>query len=236
MNLHVLQHVPFEGPAQTGAWAAVRGHRVTSTRWFADERPPALQSVDLLVVMGGPMSVYEEHLHPWLREEKHFIRQAIASGKRILGVCLGAQLLADVLGARVYPHTQKEIGWFPVQRTADVARAKLFDAVPEGLEVFHWHGDTFDIPPGAVHALRSEACPNQAFSFEDRVVGLQFHIEIEAGGVAALIEQCPGDLRSNRYVQSAAQMRSDGGRYARIHGILDQFLDDLVRTEEGGIT
>jgi GMP synthase-like glutamine amidotransferase len=228
MNLHVFQHVPFEGPARIGTWAAARGHRVTFTRWFAGERPPAPTSVDLLVVMGGPMSVYEEHLYPWLREEKHFIRQAIASGKRILGVCLGAQLLAEVLGARVYPHTCKEIGWFPVQRTAEAARAEAFDALPDGLEVFHWHGDTFDIPPGAVHALRSEACSNQAFSYEERVVGLQFHIEIEVAGVATLIEQCPGDLRPSRYVQSAAQLRTDSGRHARIHGNLEQFMDRLT--------
>lgn len=231
MNCQIFQHIPFEGPARLGTWLSGQGHRVTFTRWFAGERPPALASVDLLVVMGGPMSVYEEHLHPWLREEKQYIRQAIHAERRVLGVCLGAQLLAEVLGARVYPHTCREIGWFPIQRTHAAAQIPLFDDFSDGLEVFHWHGDTFDIPPGSIHAMRSEACPHQAFSFRDRVVGLQFHIEVEATGVAALLEACAGDLRPNRYVQRASEMRATEARLSRIHSVLERFMERLCRPD-----
>ena len=232
MNLHVFQHVPFEGPARIGAWATARGHRVTTTRWFAGDRPPSHASVDALVVMGGPMGVYEEDKYAWLREEKRFIRQAILNGKRILGVCLGAQLLADVLGARVYPHTCKEIGWFPITRTPDATQSKLLAAFPKDLEVFHWHGDTFDIPAEATHVLQSAACPNQAFVLEERVVGLQFHIEIEPAGVDSLVRHCGNDLRLGRCVQSAAEIRVERGQFGRIHAVVKEFLDRFFGSPE----
>ena len=232
MNLHVFQHVSFEGPARIGTWAAAHGHRVTTTHWFANERPPTHSSVDALVVMGGPMSVYEEDKYAWLREEKRFIRQAIHDGKRVLGVCLGAQLLADVLGARVYPHTCKEIGWFPIARLPKSAQSKLFAAFPKDLEVFHWHGDTFDIPAEATHVLQSAACPNQGFVLDDHVVGLQFHIEIEPAGVDSLVWHCGNDLRPGHCVQSAAEIRAERGRFGRIHAVVKEFLDRFFRSPE----
>src|SRR5262249_47695751 len=137
-----------------------------------------LQEIDLVVVLGGPMNIYEEDKFPWLIAEKKFIRQAIEEKLAVLGLCLGSQLIADVLGAKIYPNDEKEIGWFPVEVTEAALKHRLFSHWPNFFTPFHWHGDTFDLPEGAIHLARSQACRNQAFLYQDRVVGLQFHLEI----------------------------------------------------------
>ncbi len=161
MRLHYLQHVPFEGLGHIRTWAASRGHGVTCTRLHANAPLPPLTEVDMLVIMGGPMNVDEELKYPWLAAEKRFIAEAISLGRPILGVCLGAQLLATVMGARVYPNVDREIGWFDIFRTDAAERSGLAGFLPEKAEVFHWHGDTFDMPAGAVHLARSTGCENQ---------------------------------------------------------------------------
>ena len=157
MRVHVLQHVPFEGPGRIAAWLAARSAEVTTTRLFeADAALPPAGAFDVLIVLGGPMSANDEAALPWLRQEKRLVAAAILSGKAVLGICLGAQLMAAALGARVYPAQHKEIGWFPVQGCAPQDGSFAF---PATAEVFHWHGETFDLPDGAVHLARSAACP-----------------------------------------------------------------------------
>ncbi len=207
MRIHYLQHVPFEGPANIAAWVVQRGHVLTGSHLLKGEPLPDLDDFDWLAVMGGFMSVHDEAEFPWLVPEKRLIAQALDRGKRVLGVCLGAQLLADVLGGRVYRAPEKEIGWFPVRRTAESAALLSFRDLPEEFVAFHWHGDTFDLPPGAVRLASSEACLNQAFEFGS-ALALQFHVESTSESVAALIRNCPDDLGSGRYVQSAEQMVS----------------------------
>mgnify|MGYP000849044073 CR=1 FL=1 len=177
MRIHALQHVPFEPPGSIEAWARHAGHALAITHLYRGDPLPAVEEPDLLVVLGGPMSVHDEARYPWLIDEKRFIERAIAAGRRVLGICLGAQLIAQVLGARVYANDEKEIGWFAVEATAAARTAAVFEGFPPRLLAFHWHGETFDIPAGAVHAARSAACAHQAFAFGDRVVGLQFHLE-----------------------------------------------------------
>ena len=157
MKLHWCQHVPFEGLGSIEKWANRSGHLLTSTQFYSGDRLPSVDAFDCLVIMGGPMNIYEEDKFPWLSDEKRFVRDAICSGKSVLGICLGAQLVADVLGAAIYPNTYREIGWFPVKRTADTEYDRF---LPEEVEAFHWHGDTFDSPPGSIHLARSEACEN----------------------------------------------------------------------------
>jgi len=189
MKLHYLQHVPFEGLGIIEDWAKTQDAEISCTRLFAGEQLPDIGSFDWLVVMGGPMGIYDHKEHPWLIAEKEFIKAAIDTGKTVLGICLGAQLIADVLGAKVYPGSQKEIGWFPIQRSEGAP-----ELLPATLTAFHWHGDTFELPAGATRLASSEACKNQGFIYNDRVVALQFHLETTPESMEALIENCAEEL------------------------------------------
>ena len=228
MRLHYLQHVPFEGLGHIRNWAASKGHGVTCTRLHANDPLPPLMEVDMLVVVGGPMNVYEELKYPWLAAEKRFIAEAISRGRPILGVCLGAQLLATVMGARVVPNGDREIGWFEVYRTDAADRAGLAGFLPEKAEVFHWHGDTFDLPAGAVHLARSNGCEHQGFVAHERIVGLQFHLEVTADGAGRLVQNCRQDLETpGRFVQDPASILSKKHRFDQAHALLVALLDRL---------
>jgi GMP synthase (glutamine-hydrolysing) len=184
--------------------------------------------VGLLVIMGGPMNVYEELKYPWLTAEKRFIAEAISLGRPILGVCLGAQLLAAVMGARVAPNAEREIGWFNIYRTDEADRSGLAGFLPERAEVFHWHGDTFDMPAGAVHFARSTGCEHQGFVAHERIVGLQFHLELTADGAGRLIQNCPQDLETpGRFVQTPVAILSNEHRFGQAHALLASLLDSL---------
>ncbi|WP_043586996.1 type 1 glutamine amidotransferase [Geminisphaera colitermitum] len=203
MHVHWFQHVPFEGLGLIEPWLRARGHRLTVTRFYAGELPDlAASACDWLIVMGGPMNIYQYRDHPWLRDEKRAIRARIDAGARVFGVCLGAQLIADVLGGRVYQNHEREIGWFPV-RAADTGKGTAphpLSFPPGESLVFHWHGDTFDLPPGAVLLASNEACRNQAFALSlpgdgnARVLGLQFHLEMDEPAVARICQNCADEL------------------------------------------
>lgn len=234
MRLQVIQHVPFEGPAAIAEWARDRGWEVERSLLAVDGLPDE-GAFDMLAVMGGPMGVYDERAHPWLAPEKRLLASVI-EGRRtpVLGVCLGAQLLAEVLsggaGSAVTRNSEPEIGWFPVELTAEGAAASPFAALPERFDALHWHGDTFAIPPGAIHAARSEACENQAFSAEDgRVVGLQFHLELTRLAVELLAERCADELASGgRWVSSAKELVAGGARFERARELLFALLDAMA--------
>lgn len=234
MKIHWLQHVAFEGLGSIEKWAQEKGHALSCTRLFAGELLPALEAFDLLIVMGGPMGVHDQDKYPWLREEKTFLRRVIAAGKPVLGVCLGAQLLADVLGAQVMANTEKEIGWFPVERASGVP-ARVF---PEQLErvlpvrqtVFHWHGDTFTLPEKAIHLYSSAACVNQAFVYEERVIGLQFHLETTPASVTALVENCRAELGPAPWIQKEEEILAAAGDvFAEINSWMGALLEHLAR-------
>ena len=177
LRIHYLQHVPFEGPGFIESWAQVRGHRLKATRLYAGQRLPADEEFDWLLILGGPMNVYEENRYPWLVREKRFIGEALHEGKVVIGICLGAQLLACVLGAKVTPNRVSRSAGTPLKRRRRPSQSNLSGFFPDQFPAFHWHGDTFEIPRGAVHLARSQACENQAFAFGDRVAAFQFHLE-----------------------------------------------------------
>lgn len=205
MKIHWFQHVLFEGLGAIEGWLLARGHTLTCTRFYAGELAPAtVDDFDWLIVMGGPMNVYQYRDHPWLRGEKRVIRDAVAANKRVLGVCLGAQLIADALGGKVYQNDQKEIGWFPVTAVPEGAESPFM--FPEQVVVFHWHGDTFALPPGGVWLARSEACEHQAFAIGTRVLGLQFHMEMRPADLARITAECANELTPAPYVQSASEI------------------------------
>ena len=175
------------------------------------------------------MSANDEEAYPWMATEKRLIAQAIASSKVVLGICLGAQLIASSLGAKVYDNPEREIGWFPIERVQGVTPATISYLFPPQLEVFHWHGETFELPPGADHLARSAACEIQAFSFGERVVGLQFHLETTIDGARGLIENCRDGLTPGRWVQSESEILGTPERFRRINQAMSNVLDHLEK-------
>jgi GMP synthase-like glutamine amidotransferase len=202
MRIHCLTHVSFETPARITKWAVDRGHEILEFRLWEKTSLPDPGSVNHLIVMGGPMSANDESRYPRLRAEKELIRDVHEQGKRILGICLGAQLIASALGARVAPNHTKEIGWFPVRLTEPGRQSPFFRELPVEFTVFQWHGETFDLPSGAELLAESRGCRNQAFSIGDRLLGLQFHLELMAADITALVEHCRSDMTSGPYVQA----------------------------------
>ena len=233
MRLYYLQHVPFEGPANIETWALERGFSCSPVRVHLGEPLPETDDLDWLVVMGGPMNIYEDDQYPWLKNEKRFIARAIESGKTVLGICLGAQLIADILGGPVCRNPVKEIGWHPVRLTAAAGDSKVFSGLPQEFMAFHWHGDTFHLPPGAVRTAFSEGCAIQAFEANDgRVVGLQFHLESSLQSIRLLVENCGEELlMQGKYIQNAEEIlnRPDclDAIGAPLHHILDRMHGTL---------
>ncbi len=225
MTVHSLEHQSYEGPGKIADWAQGRGHNLTRTALYAGETPPLPAEFDLLVVMGGSMNIHQHRDHPWLVAEKAFLAEVIGAGRPVLGICLGAQLIADVLGGKVFQNVEKEIGWWPV-RVFD--RRPPFATFPECLTVMHWHGDTFTLPPGARRVAESEACTNQAFIYGDRVVGLQFHLEQGPVAVSELATACAAELVPARYVQSRAQLLARQPDLAPAETALFGLLDALT--------
>lgn len=227
MRVHWLQHVPFEGLGSIEPWLAARGHEVAMSRLYAGDALPDPDDYDWLIAMGGPMNVDQEAEYPWLADEKRCLAAALAAGKRVLGICLGAQLMARALGAAVTPGAP-EIGWFDVELTGTAAQSPLLGGFPARFTAFHWHGDRFDIPDGAIHAAASEHCGNQAFVYGERAVGLQFHLETTPESAAALIDHCADELVDRPSVQSAETMLASPERFDALNRLMDGLLERLA--------
>ncbi len=241
MRVVVLQHVPFEGPAAIETWFRGRGHSVSTRRLWLGDPAPAERECDVLIVMGGPMGVHDTDAYPWLESEIAAIRAQIASGTAVLGVCLGAQLVAAALGARVYRAREKEIGWWPVElnngRAAERAWEPVLRRLPARATVMHWHGDTFDIPEGASRLGSTSICANQGFLYGDRVVGLQFHLESTEESVRRLTQECLNDIEHGHYqihdrdrIRAMVRGARDHGGHARsILSFVLGHLEDRAR-------
>jgi len=201
MNVLIVKNIAAEGPGTIEDHLRSQGLPATIIDLRRGDPVPDPGSFSHLVIMGGPMAVYEMHAHPHLKNEALLIEQAIRDGKKVLGICLGAQMIAHALGARVYAGGQQEIGWYEVELSEaaleDPAMAQLSVGGRRAAEVFQWHGDTFDLPTGAVRLASSGLYRNQAFRFSDRVYALQFHIEVTPSIVRGWLEHEKGiDLRT----------------------------------------
>ncbi len=226
MRLHYFQHVPFEDLGSIKDWALNKNMEITSTRFYKGETPPEPEEYDWLVVMGGPMGIYDYELYPWLKSEKRAIRKAIKDNKTILGICLGAQLISDVLGSQVTQNPEKEIGWFPIIKNEKADQSPIAAFLPQETIAFHWHGDTFPIPEGAVPLASSEACKNQGFIYNDRIVGLQFHLESIPKSVQLLIDNCRNELVKAPFIQSVKTLQTDE-YFPHINAIMESLLEKL---------
>ena len=226
MRILCLQHVPFEGPATLADWAASRGHSLHCHPCNEDRELPAPESFDALLVMGGPMNIYETEAYPWLIAEKALIVAAIQANRYVIGICLGGQLIADALGAQVVKNAHREVGWFPIRRSSDCPD---WCPLPEELRVLHWHGDRFDIPEGARPIACSEACTQQGFLYGDHVLAWQCHLEATPESVAALTEACSDELSEGPFVMPAQQLLAEQAEtYAQMQHVLFEILDAMT--------
>lgn len=230
MRFLCLQHVPFEGPAALADWATTRGHSIECHRMDESAELPPINDFDGLLIMGGPMNIYEEARFPWLAVEKAYIRAAIRAGHYVIGICLGAQLIADALGASVRRGPSLEIGWFPIQRATTSPEGYH---LPEELTVLHWHGDQFDLPSGATPIAHSEICPTQGFVYGSRVLALQCHLEVTPESLAALASECRDELVPGPFVMSAERLLDEPPiTYASMQHVLFGILDTMTSSIE----
>lgn len=229
MRIHYLQHVEFEDPAGMLDYFKDRDFVVSSTKLFLNQEFPSPDSFDLLIIMGGPMGVYDEKKFTWLKDEKKFIREAIDSAKPVIGVCLGAQLIAEVLGAEVTKNRFREIGWFPVKKSESLKSSAFDSILPDEFEAFHWHGDTFTLPEKAKSIGSTEACANQGFIYNKKILALQFHLETTLQSASALIENCGNELDGSRYVQSRDEIVSQINKFEKINDLMNKILDYMTQ-------
>ena len=228
MRINCIQHVEFETPGTIAEWIEKRKHSFSNTLLYKNESFPGLDNFDLLLIMGGPMNIYEYEKYPWLREEKAFIEEAISAGKAVLGICLGAQLIADVLKAEVFKNNYKEIGWFPVFTVKqEITEAPLLKNFPEEFIAFHWHGDTFSLPGGTKQLFASEACKNQGFIYINRVIGLQFHLEMSNMTIRNVIGNCRDELIEGKYIQNEEDMPDKDSFLATSKSLMFTLMDNF---------
>jgi len=182
MNVLILKNIQTEGPGTIEEFLKEHSIKYQIVEWYKGQVQVEPDPFTHLVIMGGPMAVYEMDKYPFLRTEAEMIEKFIKQQKHVLGICLGAQMIAHVLGAKVYPGNEKEIGWYYIQLTDDALKDNVMASLriehTSKAEVFQWHGDTFELPYGAIRLASSELYPNQAFRYRDNVYALQFHIEV----------------------------------------------------------
>lgn len=191
--------------------------------------PRDISDLSGLVLMGGPMSVNDVAEYPFLIPELQLIEKVLGEGKPILGVCLGSQLIAKALGSKVYPHKVREVGWHPIRLTSSGTRDPHFKNIPNETDVFHWHGETFDLPKGATLLAKSDRCENQAFKWGNSTYALQFHLEV----TPRIVKDWCSSQDGEAYVASAGEDVSDIAQntkscYAALEPLANQFLQSYL--------
>ena len=228
LAIQCFTHVPFEGPAVIADWSEEHKHKLQITRFYENDPLPDPGKTDMLVVMGGPMNAFDYPTYPWLEEETEWVKQIISAGKPVIGICLGAQILAIALGAEVHPGPHKEIGWFNLRFLPCLGDYRICHDLPPMRKVFHWHGDTFSLPEGADRIAESKAFANQGFIYDSRVIALQFHLEVKPSSVKALVKNCGEELVDGPYIQDAGTILNEKAPYRDNQKLMHTIMDYLA--------
>lgn len=227
MKICCLIHAEFELPGYVLTWAEQRGHNFSMIRSYNAEKLPTVSEFDFLLVMGGPQTLLALQQYPYLNHELVLIQSAIMHHKHVLGICLGAQLIAEALGAKTTKSPEKEIGNFPIFLTEAAKQNIIFENFPSEFMVSHWHGDMVGIPDGAVVLASSLGCPNQIIQFNARTYGFQCHLEFNAELVKLLQASEPENEHTGQFIQSPQEMADFD--YTEINQRLGLFLDKFLK-------
>lgn len=230
-RIHFFQHVDFEEPGHLVTWANKNSHSISTTRFFQSYQLPDLSDWDLLIILGGPMSVHDTSIYPSLSEEIAYIKQALSHKKKIVGICLGAQLIALSLGAAVSKNSEPEIGWYPIFPIQEQDLPLDLHTIPDPFWAFHWHGEVFSLPEGALSLYQTSITPCQAFYIPDSVLGLQFHWEANAETIEQMLEAGSTELQKGPWIQPADEIRKYTQLYsAAAHRMLELALNRFLRS------
>lgn len=232
MKILILQHSAADFPATAGVVIDRLGHAVQTIRLDRGDAVPQSVDADALMMFGGAISLTSPDLPPWVAQEQELIRSYVSEGRRVVGICLGSQLLASALGANVRRNSQPEVGWHQVERVDEAPTSTVMEVFPRQFTVLQWHQDTFDLPPGARRLFKSQACPHQAFAIDDRVFGFQFHLEASEKTVSTFLMVSGKWKQKAPFVQSKSEI-TDG---IRTHlpaqaELLERFLERLLPSD-----
>lgn len=228
MKIHCIKHEPFEGLASIEDWIRFNKHELSVTYTYMNQVLPATSKFDMLIILGGTASLYTSINDPWLIDEKHFIEKCIRKNKLILGICLGSQIIAEVLGAKVYVAREKEIGWFPVR--FNLKEIEYMHFMPKQLNTFHWHSDTFKLPTGAVRIGSSYCTENQGFIYDKNIIALQFHPEVTQLNLSNLVKGYGLEIEEKgRYIQGLTEIMAKQELIEANTGYIFQLLDYFVQ-------
>ena len=231
MRLHLLHHDPVDfSRTNISLWAENKGYAIAHTYLCNNQALPAMEDFDWLIVMGGSQHAWEEDVHPWLTAEKAFIARALEDNKIILGICFGAQLLAESLGAEVFVNRHIEIGWYEVTLTPEGQRSYLFRDVPEQFTTFHWHADHFALPPGCTRLAYSKVTENQAYVSRERpLAGIQFHPEYRLESVKYVVRKFGDKMQKGPYAAGKEKILSQIDQIPETYALMAAILDNMDR-------
>jgi GMP synthase-like glutamine amidotransferase len=228
MKIHCIRHEPFEGLACILNWINKHGHTLTFTHTHLNQSFPTEIDFDLLIIMGGTASLYDKKNKAWLKYESKFVSKALGANKKILGICLGAQIIAHVLGAEIYKNNKREIGWF--ETTFHDEGISIMPFLPKKIVPFHWHSDTFDLPQGAIGIASSEITPNQGFIYKSNVIALQFHLELNHENLKKITRALKSELlETDDNIQSAKHILSKTDLINSGNSLMFEIMDFLAQ-------
>jgi len=230
MRIHTIIHAPFEQPGVIESWAHNQGYDLSATHTYKDEKLPDASLIDFLIVMGGPQSPLQLDKYPYLRNEITLTKQMIDQNKAVLGICLGAQIISESLGAKTERSPHREIGVYPIQLTKDGEHDPVFKNFPQSFDVMHWHNDMPGLPEGRALLAYSEGCPRQVIRYNDRVYGLQCHLEMTTELVKGMTEHCGDDLKTGQFVQEyKSLLASDMSEINKKMVVILDYLASLIK-------